>query len=80
MPVTPTKNRQCKTYGGKEKTKFETREDAIRYREQRIASGMVARGTIGAYDCRHCDGFHVAHRRPSAAVRGGRRDDRGKRR
>jgi hypothetical protein len=80
MPVTPTKNRQCKTYGGKEKIKFKTREDAIHYREQQIDSGRVARGTIGAHNCKHCPYFHVSHRRPSAAVRGGRRDRNGKRR
>lgn len=80
MPVTPTKNRQCKTYGDKNKIAFDTRPEAIRYREELIESGKYARGTIGAYECKHCPKFHVAHRRPSAAIRGGRRDNRGKRR
>ncbi len=81
MPVTPTKNAQCKKNNGRRwKLRFETREDAVHYREELLATGMYARGSIGAYNCKHCPFFHVAHRRQSAAIRGGRRDNHGKRR
>lgn len=73
MPATQTKNRQCFNGNGQPKTRFATREDAVARRVQMIASGKYADGSIGAYDCDNCDFFHVAHRRPDASTRNGRR-------
>jgi hypothetical protein len=72
MPVTPTKNRTCNTYG-KPKDRFDTKADAAARRDQMIDSGRYAEGSLGAYPCKHCAGFHVGHRRIDASTRGGRR-------
>lgn len=72
MPVTPTKNRQCVTYG-KPKDKFDTRQDAARRRDLLLNTGRYAPNTLGAFECGHCGSFHVGHRRIDAATRGGQR-------
>lgn len=73
MPATQTKNRQCNTHTGAPKMRFATREEAVAQRLRMYATGRYAEGTLGAYDCKHCDFFHVAHRRPDAATRNGAR-------
>ncbi len=67
MPVTKTKNRICGS-----KPRFADREGAVQERERLIARGS-ARGTVGAYLCKHCRKFHTGHRRVDGATRGGRR-------
>jgi hypothetical protein len=78
MPATPTKNAMCITYNDKPKDRFETRSEAVARRIRMYATGRYAPGTLGAYDCDHCDYFHVAHRRPDAATRNGSRGKSGK--
>lgn len=71
MPVTNTRTAQCGT-----KTRFETRADAARARDWKVEKGAAA-GSIGAYRCRHCSGFHIGHRRPDASEgRRGRKQGR----
>ncbi len=69
MPVTPTKNRQCFPKG-KPKERFDTRREAAIKRDRLINSGLVAAGTIGAFECRHCSGFHIGHRRVDSTTYG----------
>jgi hypothetical protein len=57
MPPTRTANAQCTN---KEFT-HDTRQAAIIHREMLIEKG-AARGSIGVYECRHCEKFHVGHR------------------